>query len=282
MNVRVLKSLVILGVLVVGCVSADELKITYKTDKPSPRINYALEQVRAACNEVSAKGTVIVSVQSTGKADNLKPEGFHLKSLGDGSVEVIGADQSGVLYGCLELAERIDAAKAMPSDLDLTDAPEFKLRGPCIGMQKLQRDPYGGHYQWPYTPKNFPFFYDKQQWQEYLDFLLSQRMNSLYLWNGHPFASLVQLQDYPEALEVSPEILKKNREMMYWLTSECDKRGIWLIQMFYNIHLPKALGLGTELRRSQPKAADYTRKSIAKHSLDTSTCDDKRLAKRSL
>ena len=34
--------------------------------------------------------------------------------------------------------------------------------------------------------------------------------------------------------------------------------------MFYNIHLPKGLGIGTRMRRSQPKAADYTRKSIAK------------------
>ena len=25
-------------------------------------------------------------------------------------------------------------------------------------------------------------------------------MNSLYLWNGHPFSSLVLLEDYPEAL----------------------------------------------------------------------------------
>jgi hypothetical protein len=164
----------------------------------------------------------------------------------------------------LELADRIRKTKAMPAKLDLTDAPEFKLRGPAIGMQKLKKDPYGGHYHWPYTPNNFPFFYDKAHWREYLDFLVGIRMNSLYLWNGHPFASLVQLEDYPQALEVSPEILKKNRKMMYWLTSECDKRGIWLIQMFYNIHLPKGLGIGTSLRRSNPKAADYTRKSIAK------------------
>jgi len=244
-----------------GMAGADgKLEVMYQGDKATPRIAYAVEQVRAACNAVSAKGAIQVSLQVT---DRLKPEGFCLRSIDNGTVEVIGADQSGVLYGCLELADRIRAAKAMPAELDITDAPEFKLRGPCIGMQKLQRDPYGGHYQWPYTPKNFPFFYDKAQWREYLDFLVSIRMNSLYLWNGHPFASLVQLDDYPEALEVSPEILQKNRDMMYWLTSECDKRGIWLIQMFYNIHLPKGLGLGTSLNRSEPRAADYTRKSIA-------------------
>ena len=239
--------------------AADRVELRCKGEKASPRINYAMERVRAACDEVSAGGTVTVSVQGVGGADKLKPEGFRLKSLGGNSVEVVGADQSGVLYGCLELADRIRASRAMPAGLDITDAPDFKLRGPCIGMQKL-----GGSYLWPYTPQNFPFFYDKDQWRKYLDFLVSVRINSLYLWNGHPFASLVKLDDYPEAVEVTPEVLEKNREMFGWVSAECDKRGIWLIQMFYNIHLPKGLGMGTSLSRPNPKAADYTRKSIAK------------------
>lgn len=74
---------------------------------------------------------------------------------------------------------------------------------------------------------------------------------------------MLQLEEYPEALEVSPEILEQNREMFGWLTAECDKRGIWLIQKFYNIYLPEALGVGKHLSSSQPTAADYTRKSLA-------------------
>jgi len=239
-----------------------KLKINCKTETLSPRIDYATQQVRLACEAFSLKATLKVSIQDEG--GKLRPEGFHLNSLKKNTIEVIGADESGVLYGCLELAERIRKVGAIPGDLKLSDAPEFKLRGPCIGMQKLTIDPYGGHYHFTYTPDDFPFFYDREHWNEYLDFLVNQRMNSVYLWTGHPFSSLVQLEDYPEALEVSQEVLQQNREMMAWLTNECDKRGIWLIQMFYNIHLPESLGLGTQLRQSEPKAADYTRKSIAK------------------
>jgi len=255
------KRSIVSTVCCIACMAASAGELKVEVEEPTPRMAYAIEQVRAACDAVSANGTLRVNIQDAGM---LKPEGFRLKGLGASAVEVVGADQSGVLYGCLELAERIREAGAIPGDLDFTDAPEFKLRGPCIGMQKLIKDPYGGHYHWPYKPETFPFFYDKALWRKYLDFLVEIRMNSLSLWNGHPFSSLVQLDDYPEALEVSPETLEKNREMMYWLTSECDKRGIWLIQMFYNIHLPEKLGLGTQLNRSEPKAADYTRKSIAK------------------
>jgi hypothetical protein len=49
--------------------------------------------------------------------------------------------------------------------------------------------------------------------------------------------------------------------------ANADKRGIWLVQMFYNIFLPKPLadkhGVSTQLPASTPLAADYTRKSIA-------------------
>ena len=64
-------------------------------------------------------------------------------------------------------------------------------------------------------------------------------MNTLYLWSGHPFASLVRLKDYPYAVEVPDDVFRKNQEMFRWLAQECDKRGIWLVQMFYNILVSK-------------------------------------------
>jgi len=54
-------------------------------------------------------------------------------------------------------------------------------------------------YEYPYTPETFPWFYDKALWIKYLDMLTENRINSLYLWSGHPFASLVKLKDYPYA-----------------------------------------------------------------------------------
>ncbi len=64
-------------------------------------------------------------------------------------------------------------------------------------------------------------------------------MNELFLWNGHPFASLVKLDDYPYAVEVEDKTFRLNEEMFGFLTTEADKRGIWIIQMFYNIVVSK-------------------------------------------
>src|SRR5690606_14361328 len=139
----------------------------------------------------------------------------------------------------------------------------------AVGLQKPYYLPGRTVYEYPYTPETFPWFYDKQLWIEYLDMMVENRYNSLYLWNGHPFASLVRLKDYPEAVEVSDEDFKKNEEMFRFLTEEADKRGIWVIQMFYDIIVSKPFaekrGIATQDRNRPiiPEIADYTRKSIA-------------------
>jgi len=181
-------------------------------------------------------------------------------------IVVVGSDDSGTLYGCLELADRVRKEKKLPQNLRFNDAPKLSMRGTCIGMQKTEYLPGRKVYEYPYTPETFPFFYDKQQWKQYLDFMVENRMNSLYLWNGHPFASLVRLKDYPYAVEVSDETFARNVEMYNYITTEADRRGIWVIQMFYNIIVSKPFaeryGIDTQHRNPTPLLADYTRKSI--------------------
>jgi hypothetical protein len=184
-----------------------------------------------------------------------------------GDLYILSSDDSGALYGSLELATRIRAGGKLPVNLNFSDKPAMILRGTCIGMQKTFILPGRKVYEYPYTPELFPWFYDKNLWREYLDFLAANRMNTLYLWGGHPFASLVRLQDYPYAVEVPEDVFQKNQEQFRWLAQECDRRGIWLVQMFYNIFVSKPFaetnGISTQLSAPTPLVADYTRKSIA-------------------
>lgn len=202
------------------------------------------------------------------KVLTLGKEGFYIYT-NNKTIFIIGADASGALYGCLELVERINKSGKIPLNIAITDHPEMILRGTCIGLQKPDYLPGHDVYEYPYTPETFPWLYDKKLWIKYLDMMVANRYNSLYLWNGHPFSSLVKLKDYPYALEVDELTFKKNEEIFKFLTTEADKRGIWVIQMFYNIIIPKPFadkhGLKTQDRNRPiiPIIADYTRKSIA-------------------
>jgi len=197
---------------------------------------------------------------------SLGNEGFYMDTDNNHTL-VYGKDASGALYGCYELSDRIREGQPLP--VKLSDAPEMVMRGACIGVQKPYYLPGRTVYEYPYTPETFPWFYDKELWIEYLDMLVDNRMNSLYLWNGHPFASLVKLDDYPFAVEVDEETFRKNEEIFSFLTEEADKRGIYVIQMFYNILVSKPFaehyGIQTQDRNRPitPLIADYTQKSIA-------------------
>lgn len=198
----------------------------------------------------------------------LNKEGFNIQTKGNTTI-ICGADGNGAIYGCRELIDRLSDGKKLDLPANMTDAPEMVLRGTAIGVQKPYYLPGRTVYEYPYTPETFPWFYDKAQWIEYLDMLVANRMNSLYLWNGHPFASLVKLKDYPFAVEVDDATFKKNEEIYSFLTHEADKRGIFVIQMFYNILVSKPFAehynIATQDRNRPitPLISDYTRKSIA-------------------
>ena len=168
------------------------------------------------------KDEVCIRLEQATDTAGLKKEGFTISTRGN-MTTVTGNDGNGVIYGCRELIDHVGQYKDLKFPAQLTDAPEMVLRGGCVGIQKMEYLPGRGVYEYPYTPESFPWFYDKEQWIKYLDMLVENRMNSLYLWNGHPFASLVKLEEYPFAVEVDEETFKKNEEMFSFLTAEADK-----------------------------------------------------------
>ena len=226
---------------------------------------YLKDKLTAMGYDVSPKKGTRITLLNVGSGPS---EGYVISSDKKG-ILVSGNDGSGVIYGCVELAERIKMAGVLNSIQSTAEQPQMVMRGTCIGLQKTVYLPGHAVYEYPYTPENFPWFYDKAEWVKYLDMMVENKMNSLYLWNGHPFASLVKLKDYPFALEVDEETFKKNEEVFSFLTHEADRRGIAVIQMFYNIILSKPFadhyGLKTQDRHRPitPLISDYTRKSIA-------------------
>lgn len=255
---------------------AGEPVVLQLSNESTPRVAYGIEKLSTVLKQagytitVSRKKEAVAgkSVIRIVQEGNFGKEGFSISSE-DKITTIAGTDASGVLYGCLELAERIREDGRLPQGIAFSDKPEMVLRGTCIGIQKPYYLPGRTVYEYPYTPETFPWFYDKELWVQYLDSLAANRFNSLYLWNGHPFASLVKLKEYPYAVEVDDITFKRNEEIYRFITEEADKRGIWVIQMFYNIIVSKPFaekhGIKTQDRERpiMPLIADYTRKSIA-------------------
>jgi hypothetical protein len=268
---------IIASILALGfAVRARTISIVVGTNAP-PRVQFGAEKLEEALKAVKIDASIVQSERVPGEKilldiphyPNIESEGFTFGIVDNDNIVISSGGDSGTLYGCLELAKRIrEAGKLTATGIPgFHDAPALTLRGTCIGLQKTYILPGRHVYEYPITPELFPWFYDKKMWTQYLDFLVENRMNTLYLWSGHPFASLVRLEDYPYAVEVPDDVFAKNQEMYHWLSAECDKRGIWLIQMFYNILVSKPFAemnhISTQLSAPTPLTSDYTRKSIA-------------------
>ena len=264
-----MKRLISLALILTCCLTMAAQQVNIITSKKaSQRELYAKEYLTKSLTALGYQVTPKKGIRITlSNAANGPAEGYTITP-GKKGIIISGNDATGVIYGCVELAERIKMAGSLDIQ-PVTDQPQMVMRGTCIGLQKTVYLPGHAVYEYPYTPENFPWFYDKAEWVKYLDMMVENKMNSLYLWNGHPFASLVKLKDYPFALEVDEETFQKNVEMFSFLTKEADRRGIWVIQMFYNIILSKPFadhyGLKTQDRHRPitPLISDYTRKSIA-------------------
>lgn len=236
------------------------------TEQSLPQTQYAASLVEKYIPSIGKgyKINIGLAADTTG----LEKEGFTIKRKGK-KITITGNDASGAIYGTNRMLEYFTQYGNLEMPEIIVDSPEMKIRGACVGLQKTVYLPGHKVYEYPYTPENFPWFYDKELWIKYLDMLAADNMNAVFLWNGHPFASLVKLKDYPFAAEVDDATMAKNQEMFSFLTTEAKKRGIWVIQMFYNIILSKPFadhyGIPTQDRNRPitPLISDYTRKSIA-------------------
>ena len=287
MRVHIIHIIVLLTGILLSC--QNDQVLIYTNHAASSREKFGIDKLEASLQEIgygikypgatenirTGKKILIGDISDSliyGQLGNitleLPSDGYIIKSVGN-TLVVAGKDPSGTLYACLELADRIMQSGQYPARMDLIDSPEMLIRGACVGLQKTEYLPGRNVYEYPITPDNFPWFYQKELWIRYLDLLVENRMNSLFLWNGHPFASLVKLKDYPFAVEVDDEVFRMNEELYSFITHEADKRGIWVIQMFYNIIVSKPFaehyGLETQNRNRSitPLISDYTQKSLA-------------------
>jgi hypothetical protein len=270
-----LYSVVIPGLMFLPCASAAAPQIV--TDPAAtPRELYAASRLADAIAKSGVSlgtgsrilaGTRSSSIFANTAAPPPFPEGateaFRLKRSGNDWL-VVGSDASGVLYGCLEMARRIEADRRLPAQLDVSDRPAFKIRGSNLFWMKQ------GHYDWAVTPENFPWFFDRTLMLRYLDELVNNRYNTIYFWNGHPFVYFLRLPQFPEARVLSDAELERNIDQLQWFTREADRRGIWTVLHFYNIHVSPAFakahereGVRVQNPASTPLLESYMRHCVS-------------------
>lgn len=215
----------------------------------SPRVSaeeLCLEYARELLAQVPEGARPILKIDAA--LNN--PEAFSLRA--DGSrTEIAGGGPAGLLYGAQQW---LAAPKAAPSGA--VEKPDFELRGTVLFLMKE------ASYDYQLTPQEFPWFFDRPLLTKYLDYLAANRFNTIFLWSGHLFPSIVAMPDYPDATDLTPEELARNQEQFAWFTRECAKRNISVLLHFYQIHLPKALAASRKIPMHYYKPDEFAAKFV--------------------
>lgn len=114
-----------------------------------------------------------------------------------------------------------------------------------------------GEYIIPIRQELFPWFFDRNVCNRYLNFLSKQRFNAITFWNFHPFPYFCPIEGHPEVSEISEEERESNANHLRWLIKEAGSRGIRLFWHFYNIYVcpsfAKAHGLSALYNQFTPR-----------------------------
>ena len=153
-------------------------------------------------------------------------ESFKLDAAKSG-ITITGGGPAGVLYGVQELLTQ--DPKALAGRVHLQQTPDFEIRGVAYYLMKE------GSYHWKLSPQEFPHFFDRAMLAKYLDYLYANRFNTIFIWTGHLFPSIMEMPEYPEATDLTREELLRNQEQFRWFTRECARRNISVLLLFYNI-----------------------------------------------
>ena len=101
------------------------------------------------------------AITAAGNAVPAKPESFAIARAGD-DIAIVGRDETGAMYGCFELAERLDMKGPAAFNIDKTvvqsPAVEFRAVNPFITTPYKETD--AGWY-----------FLQEDYWEGYLDLL---------------------------------------------------------------------------------------------------------------
>ncbi len=111
-------------------------------------------------------------------------------------IYVLAGDNTGAMYGGLDIAEAIETNK-LDALTDSDNKPYLDRRGIKFNIPLDLRTP---SYTDPSdaAQQNIPNVWERSFWETYLDEMAVNRYNVLSIWSLHPFPSMVKIPEFPD------------------------------------------------------------------------------------
>ncbi len=183
---------------------------------------------------------------------DIKKEGFELKKTSTGFV-IRAVDESGAMYGLLELADMIDI-------YGLENVPEKTVNARFPFRAIKFNIPWGSYRRNESLQLHEETVRDLNYWESFLDMMADNRFNTLTLWSLHPFPYMLRPTNFPEACEFEEAELKEWQNFWHTLFQMAKERGIETYLVNWNIFVSEGF-----IEHYAPNANS----NLGKHFLDS-------------
>ncbi|NJL18769.1 MAG: hypothetical protein HC901_00105 [Bdellovibrionaceae bacterium] len=170
---------------------------------------------------------ILTQLVEAGSGD-IHKEGFAIRKTGK-QIVISGIDQTGIMYGMLELAEQIDMRGSLQEVQEGSQNPRFPFRAIKFNL------PWSSYRRFEGLQANMEAARDLEMWRAFLDMMAENRFNTLTLWNLHPWPYLVRTKNFPDANPLSDEELADWKQFWTGLFQMAKDRGIDTYLLNWNI-----------------------------------------------
>ncbi len=213
--------LIICLFILASCSKEKAVNIEY--DLSIPQVNFAVTDLTEALQlksyQISNDANVVIKFQLD--PGSSKPQGFKIEKTSGSEILIKSMDQTGLMYGGLELTELIKTGTDLNDIPTITDSPYIEKRGIKFNIPLDVRtssfDDSGDSAQ-----NNIVDMWNIEFWEQFFDNMARHRYNMISYWNAHPFSSMVKLEDYPDVAlqDVCGTTVKPQENSHYWNVPE--------------------------------------------------------------
>lgn len=200
--------------------------------KSSVQSAYAAKMLETA---LSKKGYSLLKnskadfeVNLTVNSGKLSSEAFSVVINGK-KISITGGDDRGMIYGSLSVAEDLRNGTRLENIQGRNEKPKYSLRAVKFD---LPWDTYRHSYALDLHEETCK---DVNYWKAFLDMMAENRLNSLSLWNLHPYTFMIRPKNFPEATPFNDQELKEWQNLFHSIFQMAKERAIDTYIIPFNI-----------------------------------------------
>ena len=144
-------------------------------------------------------------------------------------ITITGGDERGMIYGSLSVAEDVRNGTRLENIKPRSEKPNYALRAVKFDL------PWDTYRHSLALDLHYETCKDINYWKAFLDMMAENRLNSLSLWNLHPYTFMIKPKNFPEASPFNDEEMKEWKNLFASIFRMAKERAIDTYIIPFNI-----------------------------------------------